>query len=158
VPLLFSCIILGFLLCAGCSTPPAPATPTPTPTTIPPTTVQTPLPTVPTTSPPSLTPGPTVTLPVGFETSISVGPGESLRTISVRYNGGMAQILLQRIDVRVITSTGRIITKSVTNDAGQIPAGYTFLIPADAGANRVEVTVTINAVNYKIKDEIVTFR
>jgi hypothetical protein len=156
MPLLFSVIILGFLLCAGCATPSAPVTPTPTAT---PTTTHTATTTVPTTtSPPSLTPGPTVTVPAGFETNIGVYQDDPTRTIYFRYNGGKSQILLQRIDARVITSTGRVVTRSVTNDKGQIPTGELFSVKADPGVNRVEVTVTINAVSYKVVDTIILFR
>jgi ABC-type Fe3+-hydroxamate transport system substrate-binding protein len=157
MPVLFIVIILGLLLCAGCSSPQTPVTPTPTitpaTTTIPPTT------TVPlTTSPPSITPGPTVTVPAGFDTSISIYQDDPTRIINIRYNGGSGQILLQRIDVRVITSKGVVISKFVTNDEGQIPLGYTFSIPGNAGVNRVEVTVTINAVSYKVVDTTIVFR
>jgi hypothetical protein len=156
MPILFACIIIGFLLCTGCTntTPPA----TPTPTTAPTTTTPPLITTVPTTASPSLTPGPTVTVPVGFETSIGIYQDDPTRTINVRYNGGKAQILLQRIDVRVITATGRVVTRSVTNEGGQIPVGYTFSIKGDSGVNRVEVTVTINAVSYKVTDTTVQFR
>jgi hypothetical protein len=156
MPLLFSVMILGFLLCAGCSTPSVPVTPTPTitPTTTLTTTTMVPTPT----SPPSLTPGPTVTVPAGFETNIGIYQDDPIRTIYFRYNGGKSQILLQRIDARVTTSTGRVITRSATNDKGQIPTGELFSVKADPGVNRVEVTVTINAVSYRVVDTIVLFR
>jgi hypothetical protein len=154
--LLLTSMIVGALLCGGCTSPQTPVTPTPTVTSPSPTS---PVTTIPfTTSPPSLTPGPTVTVPAGFETNIGIYPENPTRTIFIRYNGGKAQILLQRIDARVITSTGRVVTRSVTNEAGQIPTGDLFSIKADPGVNRVEVTVTINAVSYKVKDEIVLFR
>jgi hypothetical protein len=155
IPILFGLIILG-LLCAGCSTPQTPLTPTPTSTPSPTTPITTK--TVPITSLPSLTPGPTVTVPAGFETNIGIYQDNPTRTIFIRYNGGKAQILLQRIDVRVVTSLGRVITRSATNEEGQIPTGDLFSIKADPGANRVEVTVTINGVSYKLVDTIVLFR
>ena len=158
MPFLISSLIIGLLLCTGCSVPTAPITPTPTSTTAPPTTTTAPITTVPTTiGVPSLTPGPTVTVPAGFDTSIGIYQDDPIRTINIRYNGGKSQILLQRIDVRVITSTGTII-RSVTNEEGQIPVGYTFSIKGTSGVNRVEVTVTINAVSYKVVDTTVVFR
>jgi hypothetical protein len=156
LPILFGLIIMGLLLCAGCSTPQTPITPIPTGT--PPSTTPAVTTMVTTTSLPSLTPGPTVTVPAGFDTNIGIYQDNPIRTIFIRYNGGKAQILLQRIDVRVITSMGRVITRSVTNDEGQIPTGDLFSIPADPGVNRVEVTVTINAVSYKVIDTTVLFR
>jgi hypothetical protein len=135
-----------------------PVTPTPTPTsptmTTPSPTITTPFPT----SPPSLTPGPTVTVPAGFDTNIGIYQDDPVRTLYIRYNGGKSQILLQRIDARVITSTGRIVTRSVTNDQGQIPTGDLFSVRADPGVNRVEVTVTINGERYKVIDTLVLFR
>jgi hypothetical protein len=156
MPVLFIGLILGFLLSAGCSSPQIPVTPAPT--TVPATTTAPPTTTL-TTSIPSLTPGPTVTVPIGFDTSIGIYQDDPTRTINIRYNGGKAQILLQRIDVQVITSKGRVITRSVTNSEGQIPTGdLKPPIQADSGVNRVEVTVTINGDRYKIIDTIVIFR
>ena len=158
IPVMICYLFIGFLLCSGCTTPTAPITPTPTQTIPPSTTTVTPTP-PPTTSPiSSLTPGPTVTVPAGFDTSMGVTWNDVTRTIFIRYNGGMSQILLQRIDVRVTTATRGVLIYSKTNEEGQIPTGYTFEIPGGSGINRVEVTVTINGISYKIVDTIVQFK
>ncbi len=156
MPFLLGGMILGLLFCSGCSTPSVPITPTPTitppPTTLPPT----PSVTTTTPNPPSLTPEPTVTVPAGFETNIQVYTNDPVRIIIIRYNGGQAQILLQRIDVLVINSKG-VIMDSVTKDNNQIATGDLFTIQGAKGVNRVEVSVTINGVKYKIIDQIVLF-
>ena len=165
--ILFMCIAVGIFVSAGCVTPTPSVTPTPTQTTLPPTTLP-PTTVIPTTTAPittmtpSLTPGPTVTVPIGFETNIGITVDDVTRTILVRYNGGMSQILLQRIDTRVTTESGRVVTRSITNEEDgiprQIPVGYTFEIRGDRGINRIEVTVTINGVSYKVSDTTVQFR
>jgi hypothetical protein len=70
----------------------------------------------------------------------------------------MNQNLLQRIDVRVTTASGRITTRAVTNAVGQIPTGDLFSIKGDIGTNRVEILVMFNAVSYKIEDTIILFK
>jgi hypothetical protein len=156
IPVLVGILVVS-LLCAGCATPDTFTTPTPTVTS--PTLTPSPTTMIPvTTSIPSLTPGPTVTVPANFDTNIGIYQDDPTRTIYVRYNGGKSQILLQKIEVRVITSKGKVITESTTNEEGQIPTGYTFSIDGSSGVNRVEVTVTINAVPYKIVDTTVLFR
>jgi hypothetical protein len=97
-----------------------------------------------------------VTVPAGFETNIQVYTNDPIRTIIIRYNGGQAQILLQRIDVLVINSKG-VIMDSITKDNSQIATGDIFTIQGAKGVNRVEVSVTINGQKYKIIDQIVQF-
>ncbi|MDD1673701.1 MAG: hypothetical protein LUP99_04755 [Methanomicrobiales archaeon] len=159
IPIMLFCLIIGVLLGSGCSTPTPPITPTPTQTTSQSTTAPTSTIPPPTTSPvPSLTPGPTVTVPAGFDTNVGITWNDVTRTIFIQYNGGMSQILLQRIDVRITTATKRVLIYSKTNEEGQISTGDIFKIQGDRGVNRVEVTVTINGISYKIVDTIVLFK
>lgn len=60
--------------------------------------------------------------------------------------------------MRVVTNSGKIIEQFVTNDAGQIPAGYEFEAQGERGTNRVEVTVIINGMSFKIIDQNVFFK
>jgi hypothetical protein len=151
-------LLAGGMICAGCTQPVTPA-PTPTPTTLPPTSPPIPPTTtilpIPTTS--SLTPGPTVTVPPGFDTNIGVTTNPVRRTIFIVYNGGSGQYLLQRIDATVITPSGKVILRTADNSQGTIPTGTTFEVQGERGVNRVQVTVTINGVSYKIVDTTVAF-
>jgi len=99
-----------------------------------------------------------VTLLPQYETNLQIIQDDVMRMIYIRYNGGKSEIWLQRIDARVITNSGHVIDRFVTNEAGQIPTGYTFTVSGEHGTNRVEVTVTINGISYKVIDQNVFFR
>ncbi|MDD1672583.1 MAG: hypothetical protein LUO82_06250 [Methanomicrobiales archaeon] len=149
----FALMLIAVIIGAGCTQQEIPP---PTPT-IPPTTL-TPEPTtpqVPTTTPVSLIPGPTVTVPPGFDVIITSSVDPIARKITVVYNGGKAGILLQRIDIVVTTPAREIITREIARQDGSIPAGSDVTIPTTSGTHRLEITATINGVDYKIHDELI---
>jgi len=152
VVLALACVIL-----AGCAAPQGGTpTPTATPTTLPPT----PPVTATATLPPVMEPGPTVTVPPSLEVLIDVqrNPISITPEITVIFQGGKGQLLTQSVDVRVTRSDGQVKTARIERPgAGEtIRTGTSVTLEGTQGTDRVEITVTINGVPYKIYDRLVS--
>jgi len=146
-------IVVASVLAAGCATTPGP---TPTPTVPPATTVPVTTATVPVQTPVDLVPGPTVTVPPAFDVGVDVlrDSNTYTRTITVIFQGGKGQLLTQRVDVTVTHDDGTQETKSITRpESGSIIAGSSVNFTGTYN-DRIEVTVTINGVAYKIYDKV----
>jgi len=150
VPIL---IVVAAALAAGCATTPGP---TPTPTVPPATTTPGTTATVPVQTPVDLVPGPTVTVPPAFDVGIDVIRDSNTysRKITVIFQGGKGQLLTQRVDVTVTHDDGTRESKSITRpENGSIIAGSSVNFTGTYN-DRIEVTVTINGVAYKIYDKV----
>lgn len=154
IPLL---MVLAATLGACCTgTTPAPVpTPTPTPVatgTQPITTAET------TPSADCIVPGPTVAVPPIYMVGVDVvrNPITQNPTITVIFQGGKGQLLTQRVDATVTRDDCSTETKSITRpESGSIVAGSSVTF-VGSNRDRVEVTVTINGIAYKIIDRIYT--
>ncbi|MDD1666241.1 MAG: hypothetical protein LUQ23_01735 [Methanomicrobiales archaeon] len=150
IPLL---LVLAAALGAGCTSPGPAPTPTPTPATTAPVTE---LPTAVPTTLGSLVPGPTVTVPPYWEVAIQVlrDPNTYTRKITVTFQGGKGQSATQRVDVVVTHDDGTMETKAILRpENGSIVAGSSVTFTGTS-LDRVEVTVTLNGIAYKIYDEV----
>jgi hypothetical protein len=77
-------------------------------------------------------------------------------TITVIFQGGKGQLLTQRVDATVTRDDCSTETKSITRpESGSIVAGSSVTF-VGSNRDRVEVTVTINGIAYKIIDRIYT--
>jgi hypothetical protein len=153
IPLL---MVLAAALGAGCTG----GTPGPSPTPTPGATM-----TVPYTTPgatstiPSgacIVPGPTVTVPPVWTVGVDVirDPVTLNKRITVIFQGGKGQYLTQRVDVTITRDDCTMETKSITRpESGSIMAGSSVSFNG-SDRDRVQVTVTINGVPYKIIDQI----
>ena len=145
-------VVLAALM-AGCATTGPGPTPTPTAvTTTQVTTAETPVPetTVP------LVAGPTVTVPPRFDVAVDVlrDSNTYTRKINVIFQGGLGQLFTQRVDVTDTHDDGTTETKSITPpESGTIERGSTVTFTGTA-VDRIQVTVTINGVAYKIYDKV----
>jgi hypothetical protein len=148
-------LVLAAALGAGCTGTPGPA-PTPTPTTgvtmttqpgtVPPTTL----------SESCIVPSPTVTVPPVLMVGVDVirNPVTLNKQITVIFQGGKGQLLTQRVDVTVTHEDCTSETKSITRpESGSIIAGSSVTFNG-SDQDRVEVTVTINGVPYRIIDKV----
>jgi len=148
-------MVLAAALGAGCTgTGPGP-TPTPTPevtVTQPITTLATP----PITPANCIEPGPTVTVDPRFIVQVDVirDPVTLNKKITVIFQGGKGQFLTQRVDATITREDCSSETKSITRpESGSIIAGSSVSFNG-SDRDRVEVTVTINGIPYKIIDQI----
>jgi hypothetical protein len=101
-------------------------------------------------------PGPTVTVPPALIVGVDVNrnPVTLNKQITVTFQGGKGQLLTQRVDVMVTHADCSSETKSITRpESGSIIAGSSVTING-SDSDRVQVTVTINGVAYKIIDKI----
>lgn len=143
--LIVLCIAAG---AAGCSAPAAttataPATPAPANTA-----------SSAATSAPDLVPVPTDALPAGYEVTIDVGEKDYLAKIPVTFQGGMGQIHVTRIDVRLTKSDGGTIDKVLTNNKGD-----SVDLDGTKQTDRVEVWVSMNnGQRYKTNDVLSPYR
>ncbi len=151
----FLSLVLACVILAGCAAPQV-ENPTPAPTTLA-TTVPV---TATTTAPPSMEPGPTVTAPPALEVQVDVtrNPISIYPEITVVFQGGKGQLLTQSVDVRVTRSDGEVRTARIDRPGpGEtIRAGTSVTLEGTRGTDRVEITVTINGVPYKIYDRLVS--
>ena len=148
-------MVLVAALGAGCTgTGPGP-TPTPTPgvtVTQPITTPETP----PVTPANCFVPGPTVTVDPRFIVQVDVirDPVTLNKRITVIFQGGKGQFLTQRVDATVTRADCSSETKSITRpESGSIIAGSSVSFNG-SDSDRIQVTVTINGIAYKIIDKI----
>jgi hypothetical protein len=150
IPLL---LVLAAALGAGCTGTPQGPTPTPGVTvTQPVTTAEIPSPTMGN----CLVTGPTDTVDPRFEVAVDVirNPVTLNKQITVTFQGGKGQYLTQRVDVTVTRDDCSSETKSITRpESGSIVAGSSVTING-SDRDRVQVTVTINGVPYKIIDQV----
>ncbi|MDD1660712.1 MAG: hypothetical protein LUQ62_05865 [Methanomicrobiales archaeon] len=148
--LALACVIL-----AGCAAPQA-ETPTPAPTTL----MTTAPVTATTTAPPAMEPGPTVTVPPALAVQVDVqrNPISIYPEITVTFQGGKGQLLTQSVDVRVTRSDGEVRTARIERPGpGEtIRTGTSVTLDGTQGTDRVEITVTINGIPYKIYDKLVS--
>lgn len=147
-------MVLAATLGAGCTgTSPGPApTPTAEMTRTPSTTLETTLPTMAN----CIEPGPTVTVDPRFAISVGVirDPVTLNKEITVTFQGGKGQFLTSRVDATVTREDCSSETKSITRpESGSIIAGSSVNFKGSDN-DRIEVTVTINGVPYKIIDKI----
>jgi hypothetical protein len=147
-------MVLAAAIVAGCTgTGPGP-TPTPTPevtVTQPITTLETPV-----TPANCIEPGPTVTVDSRFTVGVDVirDPVTLNKRITVIFQGGKGQFLTQRVDATITRDDCSSETKSITRpESGSIIAGSSVSFNG-SDRDRVEVTVTINGIAYKIIDQI----
>ncbi|MDD1664826.1 MAG: hypothetical protein LUQ32_05685 [Methanomicrobiales archaeon] len=153
IPLL---MILAAAIGAGCTgTGPGP-TPTPTPgvTVTQPITTQGTQP--PVTPANCIEPGPTVTIDPRFVVGIDVirDPVTLNKKITVIFQGGKGQFLTQRVDATITREDCSTETKSITRpESGSIIAGSSVSFNG-SDSDRIQVTVTINGIAYKIIDQI----
>jgi hypothetical protein len=152
IPLVMVLAAIG----AGCTgTSPAPGTPVPT------SGVTVTQPAIPGTTPSTSTeaciePGPTVTIPPALVVSIDVNrnPVTLNKQIIVTFQGGKGQFVTQRVDATITRDDCSTETKSITRpESGSIVAGSSVSFNG-SDRDRVQVTVTINGVPYKIIDQI----
>ncbi len=148
-------LVLAATLGAGCAgTGPGP-TPTPTPVvtvTQPITTPETP----PVTTGNCIEPGPTVTQDPRFTVGVDVirDPVTLNKKITVIFQGGKGQLLTQRVDATITREDCSTETKSIVRpESGSIIAGSSVSFNG-SDRDRIQVTVTINGVAYKIIDQI----
>jgi hypothetical protein len=76
--------------------------------------------------------------------------------ITVTFQGGKGQLLTDYVDVRVTRSGGQVKTARIDRPGPgmTIPAGSSIIFEGTRGTDRVEVSVTINGVTYKIIDKV----
>jgi hypothetical protein len=142
---------------AGCTgTSPAPGTPAPT------TGATVTQPAIPGTTPSASTetcmePGPTVTVKPEFVVGVDVirDPVTLNKKITVIFQGGKGQFLTQRVDATITRDDCTTETKSITRpeSGGSIVAGSSVSFNG-SDRDRVQVTVTISGVAYKIIDQV----
>jgi hypothetical protein len=151
VPIL---MVLAAALMAGCTGTQGP-TPTPTPgvtVTQPITTIQT----QPVTPVNCIEPAPTVTVDPRFMVGVDVirDPVTMNKKITVIFQGGKGQLLTQRVDATITRDDCSTETKSITRpESGSIIAGSSVSFNG-SDSDRIQVTVTINGIAYKIIDQI----
>jgi hypothetical protein len=76
------------------------------------------------------------------------------KRITVIFQGGKGQYLTQRVDVTITRDDCTMETKSITRpESGSIIAGSSVSFNG-SDRDRVQVTVVINGVSYKIIDQI----
>jgi hypothetical protein len=76
------------------------------------------------------------------------------KKITVIFQGGKGQYLTQRVDVTITRDDCTTETKSITRpESGSIVAGSSVSFNG-SDRDRVQVTVVINGVSYKIIDQI----
>jgi hypothetical protein len=148
-------MVLAAALAAGCAgTGPGP---TPAPTTG--VTVTQPIitPGTPPVTPANcIEPGPTVTVDPRFIVQVDVirDPVTLNKKITVIFQGGKGQYLTQRVDATITRDDCTTETKSITRpESGSIIAGSSVSFNG-SDSDRVEVTVTINGIAYKIIDQV----
>jgi hypothetical protein len=117
-----------------------------------------------TTTPPApgvtVPPGPVVTVPAIYDVQIQVNrnPNSQSPTITVAFRGGSGQLYLQDITVTVARSDGMVIQETIPMSTGtQYAVGDSVTIMGTTGTDEVVVMVTVNGVEYKIYDELLTF-
>ncbi len=152
IPLL---MVLAAALGAGCAgTGPGP-TPTPTPGV----TVTQPIttPEIPPVTPANcIEPGPTVTVDPQLMVGVDVirDPVTLNKQITVIFQGGKGQLLTSRVDATITREDCSSETKSITRpESGSIIAGSSVSFNG-SNRDRIQVTVTINGIPYKIIDQI----
>lgn len=151
-------MVLAAALGVGCTTTPAPA-PTPAPTTMtqPPATTMT---TAAVTPGDCLATGPTDTVDPRFEVQVDVirDPVSLNKKITVIFQGGKGQLHTQQVDATITRQDCSTETKSIFRpESGSIQAGSSVSFNG-SDRDRVQVTVTINGVAYKIIDQVYAFQ
>ena len=148
-------MVLAAAIGAGCTgTGPGPA-PTPTPEVTVTKTIATPG-TPPVTTANCIQPSPTVTVAPRFTVSVDVirNPVTLNKQITVIFQGGEGQSLTSRVDATITREDCSSETKSITRpESGSIRAGSSVSFNG-SDRDRIQVTVTINGVPYKIIDQI----
>ncbi len=141
LPVLLIIICVAVCGCAGSPTPPSPTGTLPSVTA----TGQ---------SGANLVPGPTDAVPEYNAVTVDVGEKDYLGNIPVIFQGGMGQIHVKKIDVKLTRADGQIRTLSLGNKKGdEVELGGT------KQTDRVEVTVTMdNEQTYKIVDVLRQYR
>jgi hypothetical protein len=148
-------MVLAAAIGAGCTgTGPGP-TPTPTPgvtVTQPITTLETP----PVTPANCIEPGPTVTVDPRYMVAVGVNrdPVTLNKQITVTFEGGKGQLLTSRVDATITREDCSSETKSITRpESGSFVAGSSVSFNG-SNLDRIQVTVTINGIPYRIIDQI----
>jgi len=147
-------MVIAAALGAGCTTTGPGTTPTPTPGM----TVTTPSPavTTPVTTGNCIQPGPTTTPDPRYMVGVDVirDPITMNKRITVIFQGGKGQLLTQRVDATITRDDCSTETKSITRpESGSIIAGSSVSFNG-SDSDRIQVTVTINGVPYKIIDQV----
>jgi hypothetical protein len=140
--------------CTGTSPGPAP-TPTPAPG-VTATSIATPETTPAVTGGSCIEPSPTVTVPPALTVGVDVirDPVTLNKKITVIFQGGKGQYLTQRVDATITRDDCTTETKSITRpESGSIIAGSSVSFNG-SDRDRIQVTVVINGVSYKIIDQI----
>ena len=148
-------MVLAAALGAGCTGTPPGLAPTPTPEVTVTQTIATPG-TPPVTTANCIQPSPTVTVAPRFTVSVDVirNPVTLNKQITVIFQGGEGQSLTSRVDATITREDCSSETKSITRpESGSIQAGSSVSFNG-SNRDRIQVTVTINGVSYKIIDQI----
>jgi hypothetical protein len=135
-------------LAAGCTKPSDVSSqkPTVTQTTVP----------APATQPPTTGAGtePLQTPPPGYEVAFTLQKDRVYSTITLAFEGGPGQILVQKVRMRVTRSDGEVITGTMVFAHGsQIAKGDSLDMEGTHGPDRAEVFVTLAGVDYKIMEK-----
>ena len=95
-------------------------------------------------------------LPAANAIDIGVEKDRVYNTITVTFLGGLGQVLVKNILVRVTTSDGRVEQKNIPI-GNQVSTGASVDMKGTQGPDRVEVFVNVAGVMYKLKDENMTY-
>lgn len=102
----------------------------------------------------NLVPGPTDAVPEYNAVIVDVGEKDYLGNIPVIFQGGMGQIHVTKIDVKLTRADGQIRTLSLGNKKGD-----EVELQGTKQTDRIEVTVTMdNGQSYKIIDALREYR
>lgn len=148
-------MVLAAAIGAGC----AGKGPEPTPTPTPGVTVTQPIttPEIPPVTPVNcIEPSPTVTMDPRYMVGVDVirDPVTLNKQITVIFQGGKGQLLTSRVDATITREDCSSETKSITRpESGSIIAGSSVSFNG-SNRDRIQVTVTINGIPYKIIDQI----
>ena len=116
--------------------------------------------TVPITSGECLQTGPTDIVDPRYTVSVDVirDPVSLNKKVTVTFQGGKGQYLTSRVDATITRDDCSTETKSITRpESGSIIAGSSVSFNG-SDRDRIEVTVTINGVLYKIIDQVYQFQ
>jgi hypothetical protein len=155
ISIIFLVFLCGAIAFAGCTSNPSPVSPTPGPGT------GTGTPTGSASAGMTFTTAPTDAIPAYNQVTIDVGEKDYLGIIPVIFQGGLGQIHVKKIDVKLTRIDGTVQTASLG-----IKKGDELDLQGTRGSgslrgqiDRVEVWVTMdNGLTYKTNDELSEYR